>query len=196
MTAPRRLALTGLLCGALFAFTGGAPASAAPDSDSVLRKGQQELDFGFGYAFDLDLPGDHNRDSVQWYSFVPRFGHFFTSRREVLLEVPISYYVDPENEWGVGLELTLRQHFAKYGRFLPFWEVGGGGSFWKLDLRDLLGELQFILHWGAGFRYLLNDESSLTLTGRFHHYSNAGLRSRNRGVNDLLFLVSYTRFLR
>lgn len=162
--------------------------------EPVLRKGQQEIDLSLGYATDLDI--DKNRDRVSFYTAVPRYGRFLSPRRELLLEVPLTYYFQPEHAGSIGIGVTYRQHIARLGRLLPFVEVGAGGVVENLDLRDLDGELQFQLHAGLGLRYLLNNQSSFTLSARLHHLSNGGLGGDNRGMNNALVLVGYSRFLK
>lgn len=172
----------------------GAVGARADSLDDVLRKGQREWDIAAGYAWDLDIGGNPQR--VSFFTVVPRYGYFLNRHTEVLVELPLAYYTEPEDAQSLGLELTLRQHFARCGRFTPFFELGAGGLVENLDLTHLSGEFQFITHAGLGFRYLLNEESSLTFTGRLHHLSNAGRAERNRGVNDMVILIGYTRFLR
>lgn len=190
-----RYAKRGLLLAVLGGLLLGRPAAAGEIGDGgPLRKGQEEILFGAGYAFDVDLRG--GREDVPFYTFVPGYGRFVNSRIEFLFELPIGVFHTHANAVSVGLNVTMRDHFARFGRYSTFWEVGGGGLWTNLEDGNLGGEGQFIVNAGLGLRYLAGKDQSLTLTGRFHHISNAGLNSPNRGANTFLVLFGYTRFLR
>lgn len=177
------LVLGGLACG---------PAR-ADDAGTALRKGQEEITFGGGYAFDLEI---RDRPAVPFYTFVPGYGRFLSSRAEIAFELPFAIYHTWDDAVSVGLDVSLRYHFSRFGRFSPFFEVGAGGLWTNLDEPGLGGDFEFILNAGLGMRYELDRKQSVMLTGRFHHLSNGGLASPNRGINDLLVLFTYSRFLR
>jgi hypothetical protein len=161
--------------------------------DRPLKSGQEEIEFNFGHGFDADSRKE--RVAVPFHTFVPGYGKFISPRREILFELPVGFYYTPEDAVSVGFDVLLRQHFARFGRLSPFFEIGGGGLWTNLNDGNLGGTLQFILNGGLGLRYVLSREDSLTLSGRFHHLSNGGLVSPNRGLNDVVVLVGYTRFL-
>jgi hypothetical protein len=188
---PRHPRLSLLLtAGALFLALGAAPARA---DDRPLKSGQEEIELNFGHGFDADTRKE--RVAVPFHTFVPGYGKFISPRREILFELPIGFYYTPEDAVSVGFDVLLRQHFARFGRLSPFFEIGGGGLWTDLNDGNLGGTLQFILNAGLGFRYVLSRQDSLTVSGRFHHLSNGGLNSPNRGLNDVVVLVGYTRFL-
>jgi lipid A 3-O-deacylase len=90
--------------------------------------------------------------------------------------------------------MLYRQHVARLGRLLPFFEVGAGVLWTELDVKELGGDFQFQLQGGGGLRYLTGATSSLDLSLRYYHLSNGGLRSPNTGLNGFHVLVGYSWF--
>ena len=84
-----------------------------------------------------------------------------------------------------GVTVWLRYNFVPRGwRFIPYVEGGGGLVSTDID-RGLVGQpFNFNLDLGAGVRYLITRQWSVSLEYRFQHISNADLGKRNVGINS------------
>jgi hypothetical protein len=121
----------------------------------------------FGYIISDVIAKDH------WYR-----GHW-----EVAGEVFGGEQFKPKNAYLVGATPVLRYNFASGRRWVPFLDIGAGGTTTDIGRPDLGGSFQFNLQTGAGLRWFLCKDTVLTLQYRFLHLSNAGMENPNHGVN-------------
>lgn len=92
----------------------------------------------------------------------------------------------------VGVTPLARYLFSSGGTVHPFLQAGFGVAWTDIGLPDLGGKLQFAPQGGAGVIWFSGEPWALTAEYRLIHYSNAGLRTPNAGVNvhGLFFGVS------
>jgi len=76
---------------------------------------------------------------------------------------------------------------------MPFVEAGAGVSLTDID-HDLTGRFQFNLQGGAGVHHFFNDRTAFTAQYRWLHFSNAGTKCPNNGVNTQMFHIGVTWF--
>ena len=167
--------------------------AAAEDAEYTLRRGMKEWGLSSGYGFKVPLGIYDKRTNSRFVEVVPSYGRFQTSRRELLFELPVNIFVDPENAIAAGPTVLLRQHFARDGKVIPFAEVGAGFVLTDLDVPELGGAFQFSLQAGAGLRVPLRRDSSLIFGARWYHLSNAGLREPNSSLNNIQVTLGVTR---
>ena len=82
----------------------------------------------------------------------------------------------------------FKYNFLSFGRWVPFWDAGGGALWADLAprIQEQSTEFNFLLQTGPGVQYFLTDRRAFTLGVRYHHISNAGTGSRNVGLNAVL----------
>jgi hypothetical protein len=100
-----------------------------------------------------------------------------------------SYYVGPA--------AYLRRNFVLPGASLvPYAQLGVGfilTDAFEADWQRAIGQaFEFQFHAQIGFRYLISQNWSLDIEGGYQHTSNAGMSSRNAGVNALGGQVGFT----
>ena len=114
---------------------------------------------------------------------------------EFFIEPLAAHFFQPFSASGFGGTLNLKYNFLSLGRWIPYWE-GGGGMLWT-DYAPRIPEqstpFNFILQTGPGVHYVLNPKVALTGGIRLHHISNGNLGERNTGLNAWLvnFGVSF-----
>jgi hypothetical protein len=167
----------------------GAPARG---DELEIRPGQQELALSVGYGFFLPFDVFDDRTDAPFVMVTPSWGKFLGPRNELLVGAPLLFF-HRDDSMAAGLSIGIRHHFQHRGRWLPFFEVSAGGVVTDLNVPELGGDFQFIPHGGFGLRYRADDATSLILSARWFHMSNAGLRSPNTGKDNGLVTLSYTR---
>lgn len=155
--------MRGLLLSALLL---AAPASALPSPD--------ELSVLYGHG----LPAANgSRRLGQRYSFVSQSLTWTRGRGAVSLGVMGGRFYRPSDGGLAGAELALEL------RTLRWLAVeAGSGSVWT-DFHGLEMRQNFELFAGVTARIPVSRILSLRLGYRFHHFSNAGLRKPNSGLN-------------
>ncbi len=161
-----------------------------------LRRGMREWQGAIGYGWRAPLEHFDTRTDARFIQLVPGYGRFQTTRRELVFEAPETVFTSPDPAVAFGPTALLRQHFARRGRVIPYAELGAGFVLTSVDIRELGGPFQFVLQGGAGLRVPLRSDSSLLIGARWYHLSNAGYRSPNTGLNNLMVTVGYTRRFR
>ncbi len=89
-----------------------------------------------------------------------------------------------------GPSVNLRRNFVWPGASLvPYTQVGAGfliTDAYKEDWQRAIGQaFELEAHAQIGLRYFISDNWSLDIEGGYQHISNAGMASRNAGVNAL-----------
>jgi opacity protein-like surface antigen len=109
---------------------------------------------------------------------------FWRGNFEVGVEGFGSGIFDGPGTYIAGMTLWGYYNFVPRGsRFVPFVEGGAGVTFTDID-RNIVGQsFNFNLDLGAGVRYFVSSHWSVNLEYRYQHISNAGLGSRNLGIN-------------
>ncbi len=100
----------------------------------------------------------------------------------------------PSTEWLIGAAPHIRYNFATGTRFVPFVDAGAGVSGTSIEGPDLSGTFEFNVQGGAGVRWFVKDDLSVSVEGRYMHLSCAGLSRPNLGVNTVFGMVGVTWF--
>ncbi len=97
----------------------------------------------------------------------------------------------------IGYALLFRLDGKKYGRFVPFFDAGGGLQHTTLESRapELSGRLQFTPQAGLGLQWFFNSQRALVFEYRYMHMSNAGIMPPNLGFNASMITLGF-RWLR
>ena len=182
------------------------PGLAAVDAREIIQKGTKELGLLVGYWQGNGLfsdPPSTNRSAI---FFLPKLGVVLTDELqakwlsgnvEIFIEPLAAHFYQPFSASGFGATINFKYNFLSFGRWIPFWD-GGGGALWT-DLAPRIPEqstqFNFILQTGPGVHYLLTDKLALTSGVRFSHISNANLGERNTGINAWMFNLGFSFFL-
>jgi hypothetical protein len=176
--------------------------------DANFGYGKQEWSLAVGYGFGVGLGGSNNGNlkQIRFAAVVPRWGigltdplaegAWYRGNLDLLVEGAALFEYHPEHGFAGGATLMLRYNFLQSERVVPFIEAGAGLVGTDFDLRGQSDGFNFSLQGGLGFHAFLMPRLALTAEARLHHISNAGLRVPNDGINDCLFLVGASFFMK
>ncbi len=96
-----------------------------------------------------------------------------------------------------GYALLFRFDGRNHGRFIPFFDAGGGMQYTTLHTKapELSGSFQFSPQAGLGIQYFFDPQRALVLEYRYMHMSNAGIEPPNHGFNASMITIGF-RWLR
>ena len=121
-------------------------------------------------------------------------GHWYKGNLELRGELFTGAQFSPSTDWFVGLTPHLRYSFATGTRWVPFADAGAGVTATGIGAPDLSGAFQFNLSAGGGLQLFLTDNVALTAEARLVHWSCAGIREPNLGLNGVTGLLGLTYF--
>jgi len=176
-------------------------------ADERFARGRVHAGASAGWGQGFEPWGD--KDDVRMAAAVPHVGVGLTDplggdawfRGNVDLSLEGQGFADFQGEDGLagGAALFLRYHFlgreAGERRLVPFVGVGGGLLALDFDGQHQDDGFSFVFQAGGGAHLLVGRNAALTFDARWHHISNAGLRSPNNGIESALFLLGVTWFL-
>lgn len=119
---------------------------------------------------------------------------FFEGRLAFGGEILLARQYRPRSAGLLGATPLIRYLFETDGRWVPFLEGGVGFAVTDIGRPSLGGNFQFSPQAGVGFFWMLKPDLALAAQHRMIHYSNAGTRSPNVGINQHVFLVGVSRF--
>jgi hypothetical protein len=119
-----------------------------------------------------------------------------TGNLQILLEPVFAEFIQPFSGQALGGSLVLKYNLLSFGRWMPFWDVGGG-MIWTHAHRitQQSTPFNFIIETGPGVQYFVSQHTALTFGVRYSHTSNAGLGDRNYGLDAVLSYVGVSWFL-
>jgi lipid A 3-O-deacylase len=160
---------------------------------------------GYGWGVDISSAATFLGD-VRFVGVAPAVGRtvkdrmfrdrWYAGRIDVTAEGAFLPSLKPRPGFGAGASLNARYLVTSPGGWAPFLSVGAGPMVLNFNHGDQSDGLSFILQGGVGVEHRLAPSVSLLTQLRLHHMSNAGLRRPNPGINDVLFLVGFTRYVR
>lgn len=117
--------------------------------------------------------------------FEPTYGegHFWEGKWMIVAEATAGREFHTGDAAVLSLTPMLRYLFNYPGKLTPFIEAGVGLTWTDLRAPDLSGDFQFNSQGGAGLIWFPRPEVGVIVQYRFVHYSNAGIRKPNTGVN-------------
>jgi lipid A 3-O-deacylase len=121
-------------------------------------------------------------------------GWFYQGNWEILAEFFGGGQTRPENGYVVGLAPLLRYNFATGTRLMPFVDAGAGVTATDIGHPDLGSVFEFNLQCGIGINYFWCENSALAFQYRLIHFSNAGIKRPNLGVNENMFYLGMSWF--
>jgi len=113
---------------------------------------------------------------------------------EFLLEPFLSYVPSPDDNFEGGFVIAIKFAYPLTEKFHPYAFGGGGVMYITQHLREQSTQYNFTPQLGAGFSYFFKPGWALNAEYRYRHFSNAGLKHPNDGINIDMVLVGITRF--
>lgn len=109
---------------------------------------------------------------------------WYKYRHKLILEVPFSYVLEPENETMQGVNFLAGWDLTTPGKLKPYFFMGGGLLYTDLKGPKLGRRLNGNYQAGAGVHYFLGGPYTIDLEYRWHHISNANTASPNEPLNS------------
>ena len=173
-----------------------------------LGKKHAAVSLGYGFGFRTGPKADRRMSrelgDVSLIEVIPRFGigvtdpwfgdAWYRGNFELLFEGTLAFNANPRFGVAVGGGSTLRYNFLSGRRVVPFIDGNFGAAYLDFDLKGQRDGFNFNVGCGGGFHWFHSDRVTITPEIRYQHFSNAGLRSPNHGINDVLFLIGTSYF--
>lgn len=113
---------------------------------------------------------------------------WYRGHHSLMVELPISFVVDPSTDPMYGLTLLGSWIFAGNDLWQPYLLGGGGIVYTSADITGLGAELNASWQLGFGLRYKALSKQ-IFLEYRFHHISNTGRKDPNDPLNSSKILM-------
>jgi len=112
---------------------------------------------------------------------------------ELVVEPYIAGINSPESNFECGTGLLIRL-LHRFNRLAPFIEIGTGVQYTTQHTREEGTQLCFQLQGGGGIYYFFKKDKAISFTYRFRHFSNAGTKNPNTGIDVHCFLIGLSYF--
>lgn len=113
---------------------------------------------------------------------------------EFLLEVFANTVVDPNANIEAGCTILLKYSYPLTEKIYPYALAGGGGAYLSQHTREQAVQWGFTPQIGAGISYFLKPDMAVHAEYRYRHFSNAGIKEPNEGINADMFLIGISWF--
>lgn len=136
-----------------------------------------------------------------WMLTDPGRGHsILRGCHELLLEFSHAVIFSGWGHYMFGITPLGRYNFVQPdAKLVPYFQAGVGIIFtdaYKDKSQDVIGQaVEFSPQFSVGLQYLVGKAWSIDLEGKLEHISNAGMSSRNEGVNGGGIFLGATYFL-
>ena len=182
--------------------------SADKEVPARFERGHYEFGAEIGYGTGFNIPTSFDRTDIQFAHLAANFQldltgnigkSFYQGNLNWRPELNVALLHNPGFGALVGFSPLMYQYkFVKPERkWAPTLLAGAGFALtdWDEDdlaEREISGNMQFLLHAGAGIEYFRAGSGSFSINYRYFHLSNAGIDSPNIGLNSGLFTLSFT----
>ena len=142
-------------------------------------------------------------DNYRIIPFILRFGFNLTplvkrihppGLLELEVEPFLSEVLGPESNVEGGFNLLVKYAYPLTSRFFPYIEVGTGLLYTSQHFEEQATHLNSIVQGGVGFQYFFRKSTALDVGYRFRHFSNAGIKEPNEGINTQAILIGISFF--
>ena len=157
----------------------------------------KQCGINFGYGYPLESSSD-----LRFASIYPYFRKVMTDpvgqgwlkgNIEGIVEGAFSYVFKNQNTYSAGVNLLARYNFLLSSeKWRPYIQGGFGILYTNLSLHKFGTSLNFASNAGWGTQYFFNQENSINLELRYFHFSNAGIDSKNSGLDMVNIFVGFT----
>ena len=198
----------GLVAFVLMGLLAGLPARtlAGPEAQNIVKFGTAEIGIQAGYWQAFTGLGNSSNPNRSALFILPQIGvvvtdkiglGLFSGAVEVLGEPVVASFHEPFSATLLGFSILGRYNFLEFGRWMPYLDFGMGVSWTDLAPRiyEQSTSFEFLLETGLGLEYFVTQEFAVTSSLKLHHISNAGIGSRNTGLNAVLGLIGVTYYI-
>jgi len=112
---------------------------------------------------------------------------------EFTVEPFMAGVISPDSNFETGCGLLLKYGY-RFGKFLPFVDAGTGLQYTTQHTREEATQWCFQVQGGGGFYYFFEENKALSFEYRFRHFSNAGTKEPNKGVDTYGFYIGFSYF--
>ena len=112
---------------------------------------------------------------------------------EFTVEPFMAGIVSPDSNFETGCGLLLKYGY-RWCKFLPFIDAGTGFQYTTQHTREEATQWCFQVQGGAGFYYFFQKNKAVSFEYRFRHFSNAGTKEPNKGVDVYGFYIGFSYF--
>ncbi len=113
---------------------------------------------------------------------------------EFMVEPFINPVLNPDSNVEVGCGLLLKYAHSINSCFSPYIEAGTGAVYTTQDVEQQATRWNFLAQCGFGLHYFFREAASLNVGYRFRHFSNAGIKHPNGGVDVHSLLIGFSFF--
>lgn len=190
-----------------------------PAFSERFAKGQHQFGVTLGYGATFNLPPvttvGTNRTKIKFLYFFPNFKYnltgmigksYYRGALYWVVEAGAAVSILETKRDGVVLDdaptyvfgitpLQLEYKFLSPERkWAPFAFAGVGFSVgnWHKAAREISTAFEFILQFGAGIEYFLDNGKSINFNYRFWHLSNSDIKTPNTGLNAHIFSFGFS----
>ncbi|MCG8429759.1 MAG: acyloxyacyl hydrolase [Candidatus Omnitrophica bacterium] len=140
--------------------------------------------------FVVRLGVDCDRYGLGFSDWIERGIRLFSGREVVipgettfLMEPFVSFVPEPQSNVEAGFVIALKYAYPLTDRLHPYLLGGGGVMYISQHLREQATQYNFCPQVGGGISWYLTPDTMFNLEYRYRHFSNAGLKEPNDGVN-------------
>jgi lipid A 3-O-deacylase len=153
---------------------------------------------GYGQSF----PGwGATTERVHTLDLIPRYSHhifddigsgWYRGFHALLLELPVSWVVDPDVAAMVGVNFLAAYTFTASEQWRPYLFGGGGPVYNFADIPGMGADFNGNYQFGIGLSYHWDERHDLLVEARYHHISNGGSEEPNDPLNSCKLLLGFT----
>lgn len=163
----------------------------------LVKKGTKQCGINFGYGYSLESSSD-----LRFASIYPYFGKVMTDpvgqgwlrgNIEGIVEGAFSYVHKNQNTYSAGVNLLARYNFLLSSEKWRPYIQGGFGILYTNLIKDQFGtSLDFASNAAGDIQYFFNQRNSINLELRYFHFSNAGIDSKNSGLDMINIFIGFS----
>lgn len=166
----------------------------------LFKEGMTEWAFSVGYGRTFHFSGSLSNidEDIKFVPFLVSWNKVF---KELSSDASLEYavegivsYIRQENKdaYLAGVTPLLIYNFENYDKLIPYVDAGVGFVVTDISAEGFGGDWGFTPQIGIGFRYAISDDQFIRFSYRYHHISNAGLKSDNESLDSNFFFVGYS----
>jgi lipid A 3-O-deacylase len=160
------------------------------DANQTFAKGNTVLSVEAGGGSQSNLEGHFNQSEIDLFYVGARYSllpfdpvgpSILRGSLELGLEPIYQQYTSPKTAYYAGLMAQGRWHFLSLGRFVPYFEGGAAAGGTNLRVLEIDSSFAFLLNFGGGASFFINDRTAIYAGYRLVHVSNGNTDTPNRG---------------
>jgi len=157
-------------------------------------KGKEDYELiPVGAKFGFDLKRLFNLMNIFYMDNDEKVSEEGKSLLELVIEPYIGGVTSPDSNVETGSGLLLKFGY-KFNKIMPFIVAGTGFQYSSQQVNEEATQWNFQVQGGVGVNCFFNENKALNIEYRARHFSNAGLKSPNNGVDIEGFLLGISYF--